>query len=157
VEVVNIPADCTFVYKNLAVGGGIFIEENFKELRNHYGITHILNAQSEFDDTPIARYYGIESCWVPSWDDFSKPDEKQFVKAGKFIDNSILKDPNAKLLCHCAGGVHRGPMFALLAAMWCGVSAKDAIENIESRRLIARFPDTYKKAVTGFMHKQKKV
>jgi len=148
-------ADCTFVYKNLAVGGGIFIEENFKELKTRYGITHIIDAQAEFDDTPMARFYGIEVCWTPAWDDFSKPDTKQFIKACKFVDDSILKDANAKLLCHCAGGVHRGPMFALLAAMRCGASAKDAIAKIESRRLIASFPDTYRKAVTGFMYQYK--
>ena len=150
-----MPSDCTFVYKNLAVGGGVFIEENFRELRNHYGITHIINAQAEYDDEPIARFYGIKTIWCPSWDDFTKPDDKQFARACKFVDESILKYPEAKLFCHCAGGVHRGPMFALLTAMRCGVSAKAAIQQIESRRLIANFPDTYRKAVTSFMYRYK--
>ena len=145
--------DCTFAWENIAVGGAILAEKNYEELAKHYGITHIIDAQAEWDDTPIARYYGIETCWVPAWDDLTKPRTSSFLKAVKFVENSIMKDSKAKVLCHCAGGVHRGPMFGLLTAMRMGIKESEAVAVIKEVRPIAFFPETYRSAVSEFMAK----
>ena len=35
------------------------------------GITHIIDMQIEFDDTPLAGPHGIAVCWNPVDDDFA--------------------------------------------------------------------------------------
>ena len=52
-------ADYTFIYKNVSVGGGVFNESNMSQLKDA-GITHILNAKCEWDETPLAKKFGIE-------------------------------------------------------------------------------------------------
>lgn len=147
-------ADITFVYENLAVGGGIFTAENMKQLAEQ-GITHIIDCQAEFDDTPLAEPHGIQVIWCPVWDDFSVPSSEQLERAAEFVKTIQLGSKNDnKLLIHCAGGVHRGPMFALLIAMLCGISSDDAVKQIQGMRLIARFPDVYRGAVEKFVEKR---
>jgi protein-tyrosine phosphatase len=149
-------ADFTFAYEDLAVGGGIFTAENMKEIAEA-GITHIIDCQAEFDDTPLAIEHGIEVLWCPVWDDFTEPDVEHLARAAEFVEKVLLNSTvKNKLLIHCAGGVHRGPMFALLAAMVCGINPEDAIRQIEATRLIARFPKTYRGAVERFVEKRGK-
>jgi protein-tyrosine phosphatase len=148
-------ADFTWVYNNLAVGGGIWTPANMKRIASD-GITHIIDAQAEFDDTPLAEPYGIKVLWCPTWDDFSTPDPEHFRRACEFVDQTIKVDANAKLLVHCAGGVHRGPMYALLVALHCGRDADEAVRQIMNTRLISSFPDTYRKAVERYIAKAAK-
>lgn len=148
--------DVTFINENVAVGGGIFTPESMKEI-HEAGITHILDTQAEFDDTPLAMPFGIEVCWCPAYDNFTEPDTETFERAAKFIEANLLNGPETvKMLIHCAGGVHRGPMFTLLACMMCGISAKKAMDRIEGIRLVASFPNVYSKAVERFLEKRGK-
>lgn len=146
-------ADFVFVYKNLAVGGGIFTHKTMEEVAA-VGITHIIDAQAEFDDTPLAKPFGIEVCWCPTFDDFSTPDSHLFVQAADFINKALETNPNAKFLAHCAAGVHRGPMFGLLAACMLGHDIKKAEGTIYTMRHIASFPKVYQQAVEKFVGKQ---
>jgi protein-tyrosine phosphatase len=148
--------DCTFIYANLSVGGGIFTEANMKELAE-LGITHIIDCQAEFDDTPLAEALGIKVLWLPVFDNYSEPDVKEFNLAYKFIMETLKANPSTcKLHVHCAGGVHRGPMFALMACVMMGVGINDAERRILSRRLIASFPSVYSKSVESFLDKKSK-
>jgi protein-tyrosine phosphatase len=146
--------DVTFIYSQLAIGGGIYTEGNMKEIAA-LGITHILDCQGEWDDTPVAAKFGIKVLWLPVFDDWSAPNEWSLKAALKFVDESIIKTPHkAKLLVHCAGGVHRGPMFALLAALRAGEDSMDAVRKMQYFRRIANFPSVYRTTVEQFIEKQ---
>src|SRR5579859_7516229 len=61
--------DYTWITDQIAVGGGIWNEDNMLEVVQ-LGITHILNMQVEFDDQPLAEPWEIKVLWVPIDDDF---------------------------------------------------------------------------------------
>ena len=61
--------DMTWVTGRIAVGGGIWHEENRAAVAQA-GITHVIDMQIEFDDTPIAEPFGVEVLWNPVDDDF---------------------------------------------------------------------------------------
>src|SRR5271165_3904965 len=67
--------DISWVTERIAVGGGIWHAENMVKVAEA-GITHIIDMQIEFDDTPLAARHGIEVLWNPTDDDFeAKPAE----------------------------------------------------------------------------------
>lgn len=145
-----MPHDCTFINSNVAVGGGIFVDSGMKELKR-LGITHIIDCQAEWDDTPSAKKLGIEVLWVPAIDDYSTiPD---FPRVAAFIEQTIEKNKDAKFFVHCAAGVHRGPMYGLLTMLVLNpkMSVTRAEYLITSHRLIADFPLVYEKAVETFI------
>jgi len=53
--------DITWVTDRIAVGGGIWNAENMAAV-SRAGITHIIDMQIEFDDTPLAEAHGIAVC-----------------------------------------------------------------------------------------------
>ncbi len=61
--------DITWLTDRIAVGGGIWNSENMAKVARE-GITHIIDMQIEFDDTPLAKDHGIEVLWNPTDDDF---------------------------------------------------------------------------------------
>ena len=65
----NATMDMTWVTGRIAVGGGIWNAENMAKVGRE-GITHIIDMQIEFDDTPLAEPYGIAVLWNPIDDDF---------------------------------------------------------------------------------------
>ena len=65
----NTRMDMTWVTGRIAVGGGIWSAENMAAVARA-GITHIIDMQIEFDDTPLAEPHGIEVLWNPADDDF---------------------------------------------------------------------------------------
>jgi hypothetical protein len=66
--------DITWLTERIAIGGGIWNPENMATVAAE-GITHIIDMQIEFDDTPLASAYGIEVLWNPTDDDFeAKPE-----------------------------------------------------------------------------------
>lgn len=150
--------DVTFIYENLAVGGGIFTPEAMQRVKDA-GITHILDVQAEFDDTPLATPLGIKVCWCPAYDNFSEPSSLAFDRAAAFIEEHLVNGPKeVKMLIHCAGGVHRGPMFTLLACMLVrpDLASKKIVERIEDIRMIANFPSVYRSAVERYLEKRGK-
>ena len=75
--------DITWLDDRIAVGGGIWSAENMAKV-SLAGITHIIDMQIEFDDTPLAEPHGIEVCWNPVDDDFEFKPPEVFERGVKF-------------------------------------------------------------------------
>lgn len=141
--------DVTWVTGRIAVGGGIWNAKNMMEVARA-GVTHIINMQIEFDDTPLAETHGVEVLWNRVDDDF-KPKPPEIFQRGVEFALAALDQPGTKLFIHCAAGVHRAPMMAL--AVLCSLSwnLPEAMNLIQARRSVADFPDVYVKSVERFL------
>jgi protein-tyrosine phosphatase len=141
--------DITWVTDRIGVGGGIWTAENMVAVARA-GVTHIIDMQIEFDDTPLAKAQGIEVCWNPIDDDFEPKPAEIFHRGVKF-GLAALEGNESKLLVHCAAGVHRAPMMALALLGVMGWNLEDALELIEVRRPVADFADVYVRSVEDFL------
>jgi protein-tyrosine phosphatase len=141
--------DMTWVTGRIAVGGGIWSADNMAKVAGA-GVTHILDMQIEFDDTPLATIHGIEVLWNPIDDDFEPKPPQVFEKGIEFA-RAALDQPGTKLYIHCAAGVHRAPMMA--AAVLCALSWKlqDAIRLIETKRPVVDFAGVYVKSIENYL------
>jgi protein-tyrosine phosphatase len=117
------------------------------------GITHIIDMQIEFDDTPLAVDYEIEVLWNPTDDDFTFKPAALFRRGVEFAEAALQKD-GTKLFIHCAAGVHRAPMMTLAVLCSMGWSLNDAMELIEGRRPVADFADVYVESVEKFLEEE---
>ena len=145
--------DMTWVTDRIALGGGIWNERNMAELAR-MGITHVLDMQIEFNDTPLAEPHGIQVLWNPVDDDFQlKPPE--VLERGVEFALAALEEPEARLYIHCAAGVHRAPMMTLAVLGAMGWDLEAAQELIEARRLAVDFADVYVESVRRFLGSQK--
>jgi protein-tyrosine phosphatase len=141
--------DITWVTERIAVGGGIWNAENMAKVGRE-GVTHIIDMQLEFDDTPLGEDCGITVLWNPTDDDFMmKPPE--LFRRGVDFALEALKAPYSKLFIHCAAGVHRAPMMTLALLGCMGWEVEDAMDVIESRRPVADFADVYVRSVEEFL------
>jgi protein-tyrosine phosphatase len=141
--------DMTWVTDQIAVGGGIWNVANMIDVVRE-GVTHIIDMQIEFDDTRLAEPYGVKVLWNPTDDDFrAKPPE--LFQRGVDFALEALQDPQAKLLIHCAAGVHRAPMMTLAVLRAQGWSLRDAVIEIEDKRDVVDFADVYVQSVQDFM------
>ena len=143
--------DMTWVTDRIAVGGGIWVEEKMAELARA-GVTHIIDMQIEFDDTDIARPFGIEVLWNPVDDDF-KPKPYAVFERGVQFALKAMEDVSVKVYIHCAAGVHRAPMMTLAVLRAMGWELDDAMELIQGRRYVVDFADVYVQSVERFMKK----
>jgi protein-tyrosine phosphatase len=141
--------DMTWVTDRIAVGGGIWNEEKMMEVVQA-GVTHIIDMQIEWDDTRLAGPYGVKVLWNPTDDDFRRKPQELFQRGVDFALRA-LDDGDARLLIHCAAGVHRAPMMTLAVLRAMGFSLDDAMEMIESRRKVVDFADVYVESVEEFM------
>lgn len=141
--------DATWVTDRIAVGGGIWNAENMKDV-SRTGITHIIDMQIEFDDTPLAGEHGIAVCWNPVDDDFEPKPAEVFDRGVKF-GLAALEEPGAKIFVHCAAGVHRAPMMTLALLSVMGWEMEDAMDLIEGRRPVADFAEVYVRSVEDFL------
>ena len=141
--------DITWITDRIAVGGGIWTSDNMAQVARA-GITHIIDMQIEFDDTPLADVHGIEVLWNPTDDDF-EPKPASLLRSGVEFAEEALKDPGAKLLIHCAAGVHRAPMMALAVLGSMGWDLEDAMRMIEGKRAVADFADVYVESVEKYL------
>lgn len=118
------------------------------------GVTHIIDMQIEFDDTPLAEVHGIEVLWNPIDDDF-EPKPPQIFEKGVEFGRAALDKAGTKVYIHCAAGVHRAPMMA--AALLSSLSWKlqDAIRLIETKRPVVDFADVYVKSIENFLQHAK--
>src|SRR5260370_39468132 len=124
--------DITWVTDRIALGGGIWNERNMAELAR-MGVTHIIDMQIEFNDTPLAEPHGIQVLWNPVDDDFQlKPPE--VLDRGVEFARAALEEPEGRLYIHCAAGVHRAPMMTLAALGAIGWGVEDAQVMMEARR-----------------------
>ena len=142
--------DITWLTDRIAVGGGIWNSENMEKVVLE-GITHVIDMQIEFDDTPLGLEHGVEVLWNPTDDDFTGKPRELFRKGVDFAIEALEK-PGAKLFIHCAAGVHRAPMMALAVLGSMGWSVNDAMQMIEARRPVADFADVYVESVEAFLN-----
>jgi hypothetical protein len=145
----KVGMDITWVTDRIAVGGGIWNADNMAAA-SRAGITHIIDMQIEFDDTPLAVPHGIAVCWNPVDDDF-EPKPVEVFKRGVEFALAALKQDGTKLFVHCAAGVHRAPMMALALLGVLGWTVEDAMNLIETRRPVADFADVYVQSVERFL------
>jgi hypothetical protein len=150
-----MPLDITILTPQISVGGGIFNHDNAKELVK-MGITHSLDMQGEFDDGPLFEGLPIKALWVPFHDVMQAPGDQLLNYCARFVKKA-LKKPTNRLHCHCAAGVHRGPMGALLALCLSGMDIESSARLIQSKRLIASFPKVYYHAIEKYIGKAKEV
>ena len=141
--------DITWLTDRIAVGGGIWTADNMAKVARA-GITHIIDMQIEFDDTPLAIEHGIEVLWNPTDDDFEPKPASLFERGVKFAE-AALEGTDAKVFIHCAAGVHRAPMMALAVLASMGWNLEDAMQLIEGRRPVADFAEVYVSSVEGFL------
>jgi protein-tyrosine phosphatase len=141
--------DLTWVTPRIAVGGGIWTQANMAKVAGA-GVTHIIDMQVEFDDTPLAEAYGIEVFWNEVDDDF-QPKPPEVFQSGVDFALAALENPENKLLIHCAAGVHRAPMMALAVLRVLGWELQDAMELIEEKRPVVDFADVYVRSVENFI------
>jgi protein-tyrosine phosphatase len=114
------------------------------------GITHIIDMQIEFDDTPLAEAHGVEVCWNPVDDDFEPKPVEVFARGVEFALEALEKD-GAKIFIHCAAGVHRAPMMTLALLGVMGWTVDDAMDLIEGRRPAADFAEVYVRSVEEYL------
>ena len=142
--------DMTWVTDRIAVGGGIWSAENMAKVSRE-GITHIIDMQIEFDDTPLAKPHEIVVCWNPIDDDFEPKSPDVFARGVEFA-LAALEENGAKLFIHCAAGVHRAPMMTLALLGVMGWKVEDAMDLIEKKRPVADFAEVYVRSVEEFLN-----
>jgi atypical dual specificity phosphatase len=141
--------DMTWVTERIAVGGGIWVEENMAEVAAA-GVTHVIDMQIEFDDTALGERAGVEVLWNPVDDDFQPKNRKVFERGVSFALRA-LEDPRAKLFVHCAAGIHRAPMMALAVLCATGYSLEQAKRLIQTKRYVVDFAEVYVRSVEDFL------
>jgi protein-tyrosine phosphatase len=141
--------DMTWVTDRIAVGGGIWNDENMEELVGH-GVTHIIDMQIEFDDRPLAEPYDVKVLFNPTDDDFM-PKPPELFQAGVDFALEALDEPENKVYIHCAAGVHRAPMMTLAIMRVLGWSLKEAKTVIQERRYVVDFAECYVESVENFV------
>jgi len=137
------------VTDRIAVGGGIWNEENLKELLRH-DVTHIIDMQIEFDDRPLAEPYPVKVLFNPTDDDFL-PKPPQLFQAGVEFALAALDEAESKIYIHCAAGVHRAPMMTLAILRVLGWPLEQAKTVIQERRYVVDFADVYVESVEEFV------
>jgi hypothetical protein len=141
--------DLTWVTDRIALGGGIWNDQNMAELV-HVGVTHIINMQIEFDDRPLAQPYAIAVFHSPTDDDFQPKPPELFQPAVEFALKA-LERPQSKIYIHCAAGVHRAPMMTLAVLRVLGWPLYQAIDRIMDLRWVVDFADVYVESVEEFV------
>lgn len=144
--------DMTWITDRIALGGAIWRAENMAEVART-GITHILDMQIEFDDTPLAEPYGVTVLWNPVDDDFQPKSAEVFRRGVEFARNA-LDEGETRLYVHCAAGVHRAPMMALAILCSMGWDLDEAMQTIQARRPVVDFADVYVDSVKSFLLEQ---
>ncbi len=142
--------DITWITDQIALGGGIWDEERMDKLAR-LGVTHIIDMQIEFDDTPLAEPYGITVLWNAVDDDFQPKPPGIFQRGVEFALKALNSDGTGRLFIHCAAGVHRAPMMTLALLRVLGYSLDDAMMLIEDRRPVVDFADVYVRSVEDFV------
>ena len=141
--------DITWITDRIAVGGGIWSAENMATVARE-GITHVIDMQIEFDDTPLADGHEITVLWNPTDDDFEMKPPELFERGVEFAKKALDED-GAKVFIHCAAGVHRAPMMTLAVLGSMGWDVDEAMELIEARRPVADFADVYVRSVERYL------
>lgn len=148
----SLGMDITWITDRIALGGGIWNAENMAELAR-MGITHVIDMQIEFDDTPLAEPHGIHVLWNATDDDFQPKPPELFERGVEFATDA-LDQQDSKLFIHCAAGVHRAPMMTLALLCSMGWEIGAAMNTIFLRRPVVDFADVYVNSVESFLQQQ---
>jgi hypothetical protein len=140
--------DITWLTDRVAVGGGIWNAENMAKVAEAE-VTHIIDMQIEFDDTPLAVEHGIAVLWNATDDDFEEKPIELFQRGVEFAEQAL--EAEGKVFIHCAAGVHRAPMMAVALLGTMGWELRDAMRLVETRRPVVDFPDVYVRSVREFL------
>lgn len=143
------PLDLHFVTERLAVGGAIYTAANMRSVAER-GITHVVNLQREFDDRSIVGETGVEVLCLDCADDFLPKPSELFWDAAVFTLEA-LRQPGARVLFHCAAGVHRSPMMLLAILRVLGHEHEEAVGMISAARPQVDFPDVYLDSIEEFV------
>lgn len=101
------------------------------------GITDVIDVREECDDSNFIRSNSkISPYWLGVDDHGSRRDPAWFANLTS-ITETILADPQRKVLIHCHMGVNRGPSAAFVALIHHGWHHLDALRAIRSARPIA--------------------
>jgi protein-tyrosine phosphatase len=146
--------DMTWITRRLALGGGIWNAQNMADVARA-GITHIIDMQMEFDDTQLAEPHGIQVLWNPTDDDFHSKPPQLFQRGVEFASDALSR-PEARILVHCAAGVHRAAMMMLAILCSQGWEMETAMRTIVGRRPVVDFADVYVDSVERFLQQQVK-
>lgn len=141
--------DMTWVTDRIAVGGGIWNDENMQEVVKR-GVTHIIDMQIEFDDRPLAEPYPVQVLFNPTDDDFM-PKPPELFQAGVNFALDALDEPDNKVYIHCAAGVHRAPMMTLAILRVLGWPLQKAKDLILERRYVVDWAECYVESVEKFV------
>ena len=144
--------DMTWVTGRIAVGGGIWTEDNMAAV-SRAGVTHIIDMQIEFDDTKLAAPHAIAVLWNPIDDDF-QPKPPEIFERGVEFATEALGQEGTKVFIHCAAGVHRAPMMTLAVLCSMGWTPEAAQDLIEKERPVVDFADVYLRSVERFLDQQ---
>ena len=144
--------DYSWITERIALGGGIWREENMAEMARA-GFTHIINMQVEFDERSLAAPHRIEVLWNPIDDDFQPKPPEVFQRGVQFAQQA-LRDPAARLYIHCAAGVHRAPMMTLALLCSQGWEIERAKRHIQEARYVVDWAEVYVRSVEKFLNEQ---
>ncbi|MGH9523536.1 MAG: dual specificity protein phosphatase family protein [Terriglobales bacterium] len=140
----------TWITDRIAVGGGIWTLEKMAAVART-GVTHIIDMQLEFDDTELARPYGVAVLWNAVDDDFQPKPPSIFQRGVEFALDALNSQREGKVFIHCAAGVHRAPMMTLALLRVLGYSLDEAMMLIEEKRPVVDFADVYVRSVENFV------
>ncbi len=141
--------DMTWVTDRIAVGGGIWNESKMMDVAR-MGVTHVIDMQIEFDDTPLAEPYGVRVLWNATEDDF-QPKSPELLRRGVDFALQALDEPETKVFIHCAAGVHRAPMMTLALLRAMGWELEEAKGLLQARRPVVDLADVYVNSVEDFI------
>lgn len=128
--------DLNFVTHRVATGGSLETRDNLKELKA-LGITHIINARSEFNDaTLFTRDMGFNYLWNGVDDDGHAKPVEWFKRAIDFALPALAL-PGTKIYAHCQAGINRGPSLAYAILRAQGMDTLWAKNLIQLARPIA--------------------
>ncbi|HYX52752.1 MAG TPA: dual specificity protein phosphatase [Candidatus Limnocylindrales bacterium] len=139
----------TWITDRIAVGGGIWNDENMAELVR-LGVTHIINMQIEFDDRPLAEGYPVTVLHNPTDDDF-QPKPPWLFQNGVDFALEALEEAESKIYIHCAAGVHRAPTMTLAVLRVLGWDLQKAKADVQAKRYVVDWADVYVESVEEFV------
>jgi hypothetical protein len=152
----QIPADFAVEYgwviDCLAIGGMIGTAANMQRIKG-LGITHVLDLQAEFDDSPLGVAAGIEVLWLAVPETWGILPLELIGQAITFATQA-LAEPANRLFVHCLAGRNRAPLFtyAILRAM--NYEHDTSVERIRKAVPRARLENEYLRNIEHFLRAQ---
>lgn len=142
-----------WVTSRLAVGSAIMTLHNMRRLAS-MGVTHVLNVETDFDDSTITGLTGINVLWLPQPDDMRRKPPEWFEQGVSFVEEALTSE-ESRVYVHCLAGIQRSPMMVLAYLGATGMELGEAVDLIKSVRPAASFPAPYLSSVQEFLKARK--